>query len=368
MKDLQEQITARRREISTDAYSMSVGELTSLYRDEELDVHPEFQRVYRWSDEQKSKLVESVLLGIPIPSMFVAQTDEGTWDVVDGVQRISTLLELQGLLRDDDGNPLPKLRLKATRYLSELEGKYWDHEDPTQSLTQAQRLDIRRAKVDLKIIKRESTAGAKYDLFQRLNGYGSLLTSQELRSCMVISVSSDFYDWLIDLKKHPSFRETTSLTERLITEQYDLELVIRFLALRDIAVEDIKKTGAIGDFLNDRSIEMAGGGFDLDLEGARFKRTFDLLAATADDNPFRRYNSVKGRFQGAFLNTAFEVFALGLGHHIDYYFDRPDKVDAYDRILSFWNDGAFGAGFATGKSPDERLAKTIPRGREIFAP
>jgi hypothetical protein len=129
---------------------MSIGELTNLYRDNELDVHPEFQRIFRWTDDQKSRLIESILLGIPLPSVFVAQTEGGTWDVVDGVQRISTILELQGLLVDDEGKKVAPLQLKATRYLPQLEGVVWESSAPdSRSLTQAQRLDIRRAKMEL---------------------------------------------------------------------------------------------------------------------------------------------------------------------------------------------------------------------------
>src|ERR1700744_1554326 len=91
---LEEQITEARLSISTDGYPMSIGELTNLYRDNELEIHPEFQRFFRWTAIQKSRLVESLLLGIPIPSIFVSQTETGIWEVVDGLQRMSTILEL----------------------------------------------------------------------------------------------------------------------------------------------------------------------------------------------------------------------------------------------------------------------------------
>lgn len=78
---------------------MSIGEITSLYKDNELDIHPEFQRVFRWSLPQKSKLIESVLLGIPLPSIFVSQRDDGVWDVIDGVQRLSTIFEFIGIFK-----------------------------------------------------------------------------------------------------------------------------------------------------------------------------------------------------------------------------------------------------------------------------
>ena len=91
--DLQGQIDAKRREIQTEGYPMSVGELTNLYRDDELDIHPEFQRFFRWTQKQKSRFIESLLLGIPIPSIFVYQRQDGVWDVIDGVQRLSTIFE-----------------------------------------------------------------------------------------------------------------------------------------------------------------------------------------------------------------------------------------------------------------------------------
>jgi hypothetical protein len=128
---------------------MSIGEITNLYRDEELDIHPEFQRIYRWEDDQKTSLVESILLGIPLPSIFVAQAESGIWDVVDGVQRLSTILQFQGVLLDDEGNLVPPLVLRGTRYLPSLNGKVWE-DGANSSLTSAQRLDFKRAKLDLR--------------------------------------------------------------------------------------------------------------------------------------------------------------------------------------------------------------------------
>ena len=67
---LQEQIEVAARTIATDSYAMSIGELINMYRDEEIDIHPEFQRAYRWGIDQKSKLIESILLGIPMPPIL----------------------------------------------------------------------------------------------------------------------------------------------------------------------------------------------------------------------------------------------------------------------------------------------------------
>ena len=104
---LETEITNGRLEIAADTISMSISELTNLYHEGVLVIRPEFQRLFRWSQEQKSRLVESVLLGIPLPSLFVSQSDEGKWELVDGLQRVSTLLELQGHLKNPDGSVRP---------------------------------------------------------------------------------------------------------------------------------------------------------------------------------------------------------------------------------------------------------------------
>ena len=96
---LEEKITELRADVQTDRLSMSIGELAGVYERDELDIHPKFQRILRWDIEQKTKLIESILLRIPIPPIFVATLQSGRWDVVDGVQRLGTIFEFLGILR-----------------------------------------------------------------------------------------------------------------------------------------------------------------------------------------------------------------------------------------------------------------------------
>ena len=70
--------------------NFSVGEIVNLYRDKEIDLEPAFQRLFRWSTEQQTKFIESLLLGYPVPAIFVYQKEDGIWEVIDGVQRISS--------------------------------------------------------------------------------------------------------------------------------------------------------------------------------------------------------------------------------------------------------------------------------------
>jgi Protein of unknown function DUF262 len=144
---LQDQISSRAKEIHTDGYGMSIGEVMSMYKDGDLDIHPEFQRIFRWDMGQKSRLIESILLGIPIPPIFVSQRDDGIWDVIDGVQRLSTILQFVGIYRDH----LDKLTLAepllATEYLPDLEGYRWQSENVGDKAFTAGRIILPQAVV-----------------------------------------------------------------------------------------------------------------------------------------------------------------------------------------------------------------------------
>lgn len=106
-----EQINKKRRDIKTDGYPMAISEWVSMYEQGELDIHPEFQRFYRWSESQKTGLIESILLGIPLPPIFVSQRQDGVWDVVDGLQRLSTIFQFLGILKDHTNKPAVSVKV-----------------------------------------------------------------------------------------------------------------------------------------------------------------------------------------------------------------------------------------------------------------
>lgn len=162
---LETEIRNSAREIATDSYDMSVGELINIYRDGELVVSPEFQRLFRWTPFQKSHLIESLLIGVPIPSIFVFELDDGRWELIDGLQRVSTILEFVGILRDADGRLYPPSVMEGTRYLPALEGVSWDGlPNKSVSIGSASQIAIKRARVSIQILRKTSDEKAKYDL------------------------------------------------------------------------------------------------------------------------------------------------------------------------------------------------------------
>ncbi|WP_342249899.1 DUF262 domain-containing protein [Sphingomonas sp. OTU376] len=365
---LENEIAKARHAIASDGYPMSIGELTNLYREDELVIRPEFQRFFRWTATQKSRLVESLLLGIPLPSVFVAQTESGVWEVVDGLQRLSTILELQGELKDSNGARKPQAVLEGTKYLPSLQGKVWDSGDQDSSLSEAQRLDIKRTKIDIKIIKRESSPQAKFDLFQRLNSYGSQLNSQEMRSALLVAVSSEFFADIERLASFEPFRSCVQLSEKQIEERYDLELVTRFLVLHDWSSERLTLTALrdLPQVLDDASIAMATGYPDtLTQAAAAFRATFEHIAQHGDENIFRRWDEGRREFRGSFLLSAYEIFALGVGYNLHH--GKSVRSDLLEAARELWHLPAMRSGYSTGRSTESRLVEFLPLGREITA-
>jgi hypothetical protein len=363
MTDLESELKAARRTISTDSYPMSVGELTNMYTDGDLIIKPPFQRLFRWDDDQKSRLIESILIGIPLPSIFVAQDEDGRWELVDGLQRISTLLQLQGLL---DPKAFPALELVSTKYLPSLGGLVWEHDDDARALTPAQRRDIKRAKIDLKIVQRESDPKTKFDLFQRLNSFGSKLSSQEIRNAQLVGINSDFVEWLTSLAEHEPFGALTRLPENDLKKKYDEELVLRFLYLHEKSDDDIRGIRNFQDGLEEFAVNLAIN-FEDDYKATAepiFRETFDRLAG-ADEKILGKWDASKQDFKGGFLNSSFEAMAISLGYLLRENIDA--RTDLRACAIEFWGLPDMTARFATGKSTEARLSMMVPAGRKIIS-
>ncbi len=364
---LKSEIETKSKQIRTDSYPMSIGELSNLYRDKELDVHPEFQRIYRWTEPQKTRLIESLLLGIPLPPIFVAQRTDGVWDVIDGVQRISTILQFMGLLRDDGGEIVDPLVLLSSKYLPSLEGKVWESRDKSRSFSKDEQLFIKRAKIDVNIVLKESDDDAKYELFMRLNTGGTALSAQEVRNCLLVMSKPETYKWLRSLSDMEPFLEAIGLSDRSIEEQYHMELVFRFLIFRTMQAPELTKVGDIGEFLNNQVSHITS----LDSkqrrqEEAVFTETFEYLAKSLGSDGFRRYDCDKEAFTGGFSVSAYETIALAIGYHYD---GRVQKVqNIMSKVKQLWKNSEFLDNSGSGVRASSRIQKVVPLGRKIFKP
>ncbi|NKI95462.1 DUF262 domain-containing protein [Rhizobacter sp. SG703] len=363
---LKSDVDAKRREISSDNLSMSIGELLNLYKDKELDIHPEFQRVFRWESQQKSRLIESLLLGIPLPSIYVATSDAGVWEVIDGVQRLSTIFEFMGeLLGPNDDAKLelqckPALVLEGTKHLPSLEGATFE------TMDHALRLEFKRTRLDIKVLAREQQGKAtgKFDLFERLNTYGEPLSPQELRNCVLVSLNPGLFRWLKELASDAHFRASVLLSEAQVLEQYDMDLALRFVTLRDV---DPTSIGDVHEFLRDRMEQIATDPeFDTESEREVFQEVFAFLDATLDGDAFRRWNEGRDSFSGGFSLGAYEGLALSLGRRWQEVRAHHDTFDIRTVVKSLWSTKAYQESFS-GLRARERMARVRPAADALIA-
>lgn len=370
MEDLRNQIDTARVQVHTDAYPMSIGELANLYDDGELDIHPEFQRVYRWSEEQKSKLIESILLGIPLPSIFVAQRDDGIWDVVDGLQRLSTIFSFLGKLKGEDDDVLEPLRLKKTKYLPALEGKKWSNEDdPDNEIHVEIKRLFKREKVDIKIIKKESEGDTKFELFQRLNTGGSKLSDQEVRNCMLLMINSEAFSWLQSISQLDDFKATIPISEKQQEECYGQELALRFFVHRHSSPETRGDHVDVGPYLDEQLNNMfkKESAFDYDREAEIFKTTFAIFNKSLGEDAFKKFNHAKDKREGAVSLPVYEALTKGVSSALENGRREEDIISIVDvKAKELTLKDEFVNTLTRRVRPLDRMVKMNQLGVEVF--
>jgi hypothetical protein len=367
---LEEEVERNRKSIRTDGYTMSLGEVVNMYRDREIIIRPEYQRLFRWTISQQSRLIESILLDIPLPPIFVAQSEDGTWEVVDGLQRLSTILQFMHELRMEPTDQIvePSL-LVATKYLPTLEGMTWNKEP--NCFSNAMRISFKRARLDLRILLKESDRQIRYELFDRLNSGGAPTSPQEVRTAILLMEQPDFYRWLDGLRNLDKFAACTPLTERQVDEQYDLELVLRFIALRYTDGATLRAYPDMDTILTERALELgADENFDREVTAANFKEVFEILNSVGPD-AFRRYDEQRGRSVGAFSVSAYEAVTQGISANLETWKDvnSSDREQLLrQRIADLWSDDEFRFNSGGGLRPTQRIPHMNLAGSRIFVP
>ena len=364
-----EEVQDARQKVVTDGYEMSLGEIINLHKDKELVIDPIYQRLFRWDDQRKTRFIESLLLGIPIPPIFVFQGDNGVWELIDGLQRISTVLQFTGDLTGKRADDLGPLVLNGTRYLPSLDGKRWNSsgEDTEDGLGNRLQIDIKRARIRVEILKSESSETAKFELFQRLNTGGVGLSEQEVRNCILVSINKEFYEWLIRLSEYPSFKKITRQTETALDREVGTELALRFLAFRLVPY---RNGLGVHEYLDDALERLASKGVvDMESEYEIFTKTFDYLKASLNDSAFQKWDGKK--FTGKFLMSLFEVVSTGVAKNLDALDamtknERNEYLDA--KVKALQDNDVYSKYSGAGVTGTTRISNLLPKAKALLKP
>lgn len=366
-----EEIEKAQRQVKTDAYQMSVGEVVNMYKEGELVINPDFQRLFRWEIGQKSKLIESILLGIPVPSIFVFEKEDSTWELIDGLQRISTLLEFMGLLKEPETNKLlPPSVLEGTTYLPSLRNAVWEQTNritdlPFNDQVELEKnlqLSIRRSRLTVEILKRPSSNNTKYDLFQRLNAGGTPANTQELRNCVVIMANAEYFRFMKRLADNKEFLAVSGVTPDQLEKQKHFELLSRFLVHTYV---DYDGKLDVEEFIDQSLIGLAIANQTQEVEEC-FIATFGLLYSVFGGDALRRISH--GTQSGRVGLASFECIAIGIARNFKRITGKLNPSEfVKERIEEFWESSEFNQFFTAGTRGTTRIQKTIPYGQKWFA-
>ena len=264
------QLGEQRRKVDFDTYDVTVDELIRRVQSKRINVAPVYQRQFRWDPTRQSRLIESVLLGIPVPPLFMAtnsaRNEPGSWEVVDGLQRLLTLVNFLG---DTDthiqvGLTKQPLQLCEMDKLTSFNGCSCA-ELPTDIRTM---LEDRPFKVI--VLNDKSDLQVRFDLFERLNTGGISLSAQEIRECVF---RGSFIDLLGELSSTKSFSTLVVLPKSKEKDGTKEEYVLRFFAYLETYRDFVH---SVEGFLNN-FVKTAH--YDPQIETRRviFTRTFSFL-------------------------------------------------------------------------------------------
>lgn len=260
-----------------DVMQRKVRDLLSDYNGKDLDPRPSFQRGYVWDKSRASKLIESILLNVPLPLIYTAEEDDDTEVVIDGQQRLmSVFCYIQGKFPKDDS----VFKLSGLKLLSELNGKTFSQ------LDEKERKGIERYIFQIIRISKESHADVKFEIFERLNSGSVTLNAQELRNCVY---RGKFNEILREFAEDETFRKILG-SSTASGRMQDAELVLRFLAFYERTYLNYQP--GMKSFLNNFMEDYR----DLSNEKAEkfrneFKHAVQLSYSVFGENSFRKFSS-----------------------------------------------------------------------------
>lgn len=343
-------------EIDVDTATVNLGLLLNQMELGQIDLSPDFQRAADlWSDKKKSRLIESILLGIPIPSFYLSQNAQGKFDIIDGLQRLCALKDfVYGKEVETENGEMKNqfLRLSGLEFLNENSDK--NYEGLTYNdLSREDQLRISGYKITTNTIKKGTPSLVKYIIFQRVNTAGIPLTDQEMRHALNQGVPSQFVKELAEMD---AFKNATQHIIKLERMQ-DRDFVNRFLGFYlpgniNAMLEEYKKVEDLNSFLNNALIKI-GQNKEQNIDLNRIKEDFvasmnTSLCIFGDDAFRKRYKDEDPR--KPISKSVFDTVSVNIAwlttEEQEYLILKSD--DFKRELISLFNDKIFDRAISTG--------------------
>lgn len=272
---LREQLMNQKMKVDFNSYDFSIKEIISMVQDRLINISPDYQRHFRWGKDRQSQLIESFFLGIPVPNIFMATNADSTWELIDGVQRLSSIINFVGSSEereflDCSEKSNEPLRLEGLTKLTEFNGLCFA-ELPVDIQTK-----LRLTTIKVTTLSDKSDKNVRFDLFERLNKGGVSLSDQEIRSCVY---RGPFNDFIKEMSENEDFCAVVNISDTKEMDGTKEELVLRFFAyIYDIDSFD----HSVKDFLN-AYMSKADKKFDYKFNRKMFCEVFKSLNDALDN-------------------------------------------------------------------------------------
>lgn len=275
------------RRLVTQPYDMSVHTMIQQIKDEDIILDPDYQRKYRWDKIRASRFIESLLLNIPIPNIFLAEEEDMTYSVIDGQQRLTTLYKFI------NRNEFP---LEGLQVRDDLNDKIFD------DLSKKDRGKLLKQYLRCSVILNDSDPQIKFDVFERLNSGSAALSEQEIRNCVY---RGRFNNLIKELANNRKYAEMLRLKKEKELDMTNVQYVLRFLGYCN-AVDDFN--GSVKEFLN--SFMKLNQNISYEKED-KFRNQFNIAVDNLYDilhnEAFKRYIPDRQNWHGALNNAVFDA-------------------------------------------------------------
>ncbi|RLV09831.1 hypothetical protein CTZ27_00750 [Streptomyces griseocarneus] len=338
--------------IDIETRTTTVDLLLSRLRNEMIDLAPDFQRrAGIWTDEKQSRLIESLLLRIPIPSFYAAEQKDGSWAIVDGIQRLTSVARFFDA-RTVKASPL---KLKGLEYLRNFAGA------GLEDLSGKLQIRLRETEVVVHVIRRGTPEPVMFNIFARINTGGEPLTRQEIRHALIPGRSRTF---LAELAESEEFRNATGRSV-VGDRMADREMALRFLAFR-LTPPDDYRLGDFDAFLAD-AMHRINRLPAVDEERLRKEFLTAMKAAESIFGPhaFRKYRA--GQQRKSPINKAlFETVAanlawLGVDDHA-----KLGQLDVLEAFADLMEDSEFERSISVATGDPKKVRKRFDAVQELF--
>lgn len=323
------------RSVNIYAKSQVVNLLMRRIKTGALDLHPDFQRSAGvWTKIRKSRLIESLLIKIPIPSLYFDASDDSHWLVIDGLQRLSTIYEFVN----------DQFKLTNLEFLHELEGMTYSR------LSTIYQMRIDEAEVTSYLVMPGTPLRVKFDIFRRINTGGVPLSQQEIRHALNMGPCTLL---LQEMTESESFKEAVQGGISSM-RMADRECALRYLAFSDETPEAYKKKDFnifLCDYMEKFNVAHKGQTMDspeMSIYLRRFSETMELAVALFDDKAFRFLDLTTKPVIKRINKALFEAWAVNLS-----------KLDEISRDILLEKKECLIKSFANRLSEDMEFAKSV---------